>query len=317
MNNKFYTNDNLFILTGLDSESVDLIYLDPPFNSKRTYSAPVGSNAAGASFKDMWTWDDVNEGYLEGLIDNYPFLVQFIESVKVIHSKAMMAYLTFMTQRIIEMHRVLKPTGSLYLHCDPTASHYLKVVLDRVFGKGNFGNEVIWHYPNRLSQKGFPFPKMHDVILLYTKSGDFVKKELLDDSWTPSKTQIKRIEKGWEYYKGKLIVYDEAKAKADGHDLDKTPYMAGKTRGKRINDVFVVNMISPTSKERTGYPTQKPLKLLERIIRASSNEGDVVLDPFCGSGTTLVAAEGLGRKYVGIDINEVSLKISEKRLKKY
>jgi len=140
--NTLYTNDNLFILNGLNSNLVDLIYLDPPFNSKRFYSAPVGSKAAGASFKDMWTWEDVNEEYLNTLAKNYPALTAYIASIGAIHSDAMKAYLTYMAQRIIEMHRVLKNTGSLYLHCDPTASHYLKVVLDEIFGKNNFRNEI-------------------------------------------------------------------------------------------------------------------------------------------------------------------------------
>jgi site-specific DNA-methyltransferase (adenine-specific) len=136
--NTLYTNDNLFILNGLNSNLVDLIYLDPPFNSKRFYSAPIGSKAAGTSFKDMWTWQDVNEAYLEILADKYPQLTKYISSIGGIHSKPMMSYLTYMAQRIIEMHRVLKDTGSLYLHCDPTASHYLKIVLDEIFGKNNF-----------------------------------------------------------------------------------------------------------------------------------------------------------------------------------
>ena len=133
--NTLFTNDNLFILNGLNSNLVDLIYLDPPFNSKRTYSAPIGSKAAGASFKDMWTWNDVDEFHLDKLIEKYPALVEFIKSIQVSHGKAMMAYITYMAQRIIELHRVLKDTGSFYLHCDPTASHYLKIMLDIVFGK--------------------------------------------------------------------------------------------------------------------------------------------------------------------------------------
>jgi site-specific DNA-methyltransferase (adenine-specific) len=144
--NTLYTNDNLYVLSGMNSESVDLIYLDPPFNTKRMYSAPVGSKAAGASFKDMWTWQDVDEGYLDSLADNFPALAKYIASVGAIHSKPMMAYLTYMSQRIIEMHRVLKETGSLYLHCDSTASHYLKSLLDSVFGKNNFRNEIVWCY---------------------------------------------------------------------------------------------------------------------------------------------------------------------------
>ena len=135
--NKLYTGDCLHIVHGLDSESIDLIYLDPPFNSKRIFSAPVGSLAAGNSFEDMWTWDDVDKEYLEQLIDDYPFMVNLIQTLDVIHSKSMKSYVTYMAQRIIELERVLKKTGSFYLHCDSTAAHYLKIVCDRVFGKNN------------------------------------------------------------------------------------------------------------------------------------------------------------------------------------
>jgi len=141
--NTLYTHDNLYVMNRLNSDLVDLIYLDPPFNSKRFYSAPVGSKAAGASFKDMWTWADVSVENLEKLSFDYPNLRDFIFSVGQIHSEAMAAYLTYMAQRIIQMHRILKSTGSLYLHCDPTASHYLKLVLDEVFGKDSFRNEVV------------------------------------------------------------------------------------------------------------------------------------------------------------------------------
>ena len=148
--NTLYTNDNLFILHGLNSGLIDLIYLDPPFNTKRFYSAPVGSRVAGSSFKDMWSWEDVNEVYLDELSDKYPGLVKFITSVGEVHSKDLSAYLTYMTQRILEMHRVLKETGSIYLHCDPTASHYLKILMDEIFGKNNFRNEIVWHYKTTL-----------------------------------------------------------------------------------------------------------------------------------------------------------------------
>ena len=144
--NTLYTNDNLYVLSGLNRETVDLIYFDPPFNSKRTYSAPVGSKAAGASFKDMWTWKDVDEYNLDTLAVKFPVLTRYIASTGELHGKPMMAYLTYMSQRIVEMYRVLKETGSLYLHCDQTASHYLKHLLDGVFGKNNFITEIIWSY---------------------------------------------------------------------------------------------------------------------------------------------------------------------------
>ena len=171
--NTLYTNDNLFVLCGMNSNLVDLIYLDPPFNSKRVYSAPIGSKAAGASFKDMWTWQDVNEEYLNTLAENYPALTKYIASIGKIHSRAMMAYLTYMAQRIIEMHRVLKNTGSLYLHCDPTASHYLKVLLDEVFGKNNFVSEIVWSYAWGVRTKN-RWNRKHDVLLMYAKSQKIV-----------------------------------------------------------------------------------------------------------------------------------------------
>ena len=332
MGNKLYTVDNLFVLNGMNSSSVDLIYLDPPFNSKRTYSAPIGSKCAGASFKDMWTWDDVNEGYLEGLIDNYPFLVQFIESVKIIHSKAMMAYLTFMTQRIIEMHRVLKPTGSLYLHCDPTASHYLKVVLDRIFGAGRFMNEVVWERTTGRSNAR-KYARVHDIVLYYSKSGKYT----WNGYWTPlTDTQVNRDyryedDKGkyrttridsptknsgyrysfhgqmgpWRYPEKRLLEIEKEGLIWWPQKEGAMPYRKlylDDNKGNAIRDV-ITGIYPQRGEQRTGYPTQKPLKLLERIIKASSNEGDVVLDPFCGSGTTLVAADVMKRRWIGIDLN--------------
>ena len=167
--NTLYTHDNLYVLCGLNSKSVDLVYLDPPFNSKRIYSAPVGSKSAGTSFKDMWTWEDVDEYYLDAFTDKFPALTKYIASVGHSHSKPMMAYLTYMAQRIVEMHRVLKETGSIYLHCDPTASHYLKILLDFIFGKNNFRNEIIWCY--KTSGKGkSSFARKHDTVFLYSKT---------------------------------------------------------------------------------------------------------------------------------------------------
>jgi site-specific DNA-methyltransferase (adenine-specific) len=175
--NTLYTNDNLFILNGLNSNLVDLIYLDPPFNTNRIYSAPIGSKAAGTSFSDMWKWQDVNEAYLEILADKYPQLARFIATIGGVHSKPMMAYLTYMAQRIIEMHRVLKDTGSLYLHCDQTAGHYLKILLDFIFGKNNFRNEITWKRNEvwkRYSDKRFDVGT--DIIFWYSKSDNYLYK---------------------------------------------------------------------------------------------------------------------------------------------
>jgi DNA modification methylase len=243
--NTLYTGDNLYILHGLNSNLVDLIYLDPPFNTKRLYAAPVGSKAAGASFKDMWTWKDVDEYYLSTLATHFPFLARYITDVDTIHSKAMMAYLTYMAQRIIEMYRVLKESGSLYLHCDPTASHYLKVLLDCIFNKNRFNNEIIWRYQTGgISKKRFA--KKHDIIFWYTKTKDYI--------FCPEAVRIARTEEVLRRIKSGI------KGATRAITLD-----------KYADDVFEIQALNAQAKERTGYPTQKPLALLHRIIKVSSN----------------------------------------------
>jgi site-specific DNA-methyltransferase (adenine-specific) len=293
--NTLYTNDNLFVLNGLNSNLVDLIYLDPPFNSKRIYSAPVGSRAAGTSFKDMWTWQDVNEEYLNTLAMKFPALTRYIASISVIHSKAMSAYLTYMAQRLIEMHRILKDTGSIYLHCDPTASHYLKVLLDEIFGKDNFRNEITWSY-QRWTSSSKAFQRTHDIILFYTKDkNNSVFNAPMEPYSQLSKHKAKRFSK----LENGVLVQN---------------YTEDIVREKTMRDVWEISILNSQSKERTGYPTQKPLALLHRIIKASSNEGDIVMDPFCGCATTCVAAQQLGRKWIGIDIEKQAVNLLIERL---
>ena len=279
-------------MNGMNSESVDLIYIDPPFNSKRTYSAPVGSKAAGAAFKDMWTWSDVDVACLERLYAEYPYLAGYIDCVGNIHSKAMASYVTYMAQRIIEMHRILKPTGSFYLHVDPTASHYLKVVCDRIFGKSNFQNEIVWHYTGGGRAHKY-FSRKHDVIFLYTKTLKWLFN--IDAVRVPYKKTSGYAKSGITSKSGKK-------------------YMPNPL-GTPVDDVWDIPIINPLSRERTGYPTQKPLELMYRIIKASSNEGDVVFDPFCGCATTLVAAEKSNREWIGIDIEKKSVELVQDRLK--
>jgi site-specific DNA-methyltransferase (adenine-specific) len=321
--NTLYTNDNLYVLSGVNSESVDLIYLDPPFNTKRMYSAPVGSKAAGASFKDMWTWEDVDEYYLDSLADSFPALAKYIASVGEIHSRPMMAYLAYMAQRIIEMHRILKDTGSIYLHSDPTASHYLKSLLDGIFGKNNFRNEITWYY-RRWSAASNRFQRMHDIILFYGKSKTNTFNRL---SIEPTEGQKIKHQRGYDrnsvLIKGKrqpqLIIYDQHKVdeaiktgKLNLKDFART--VVTKNEGTTMPDVWEIPILNSRADERTGYPTQKPLALLHRIIKASSNEDDVVMDPFCGCATTCVAAQQLGRKWIGIDLEKQSVKILIDRL---
>jgi site-specific DNA-methyltransferase (adenine-specific) len=285
----------------MNSNFVDLIYLDPPFNSKRLYSAPVGSKAAGASFKDMWTWKDVNEAYLETLADKYPAITKFIASVGVLHSKAMMAYLIYNAQRLIEMHRVLKDTGSLYLHCDPTASHYLKIILDEIFGKNNFRNEIVWSYQGTANPKSH-FKRKHDIILFYAKSANSFFSDI-GSSETISDFSKSKFTKTDEFGHYKEIKHKDGKIHKQ--------YLR---QMQRCRDVWEIPIINAMAKERTGYPTQKPLSILNRIIKASSTEGDIVLDPFCGCATTCVAAQQLGRKWIGIDIAENVVNILVERL---
>ena len=282
--NLLYTGDNLYIMNGMNSESVDLIYIDPPFNSKRFYNAPIGSKAAGAMFKDTWTWQDVDMAYLDKLYSDYPALASYIYSVQKIHSKSMASYLCFMAQRIMEMHRILKPTGSFYLHVDPTACHYLKIILDRLFGQGNFRNEIVWCYRGA----GYPkkdFGKRHDVIFRYTKTKSYLfNVDAIREEYAPAtkerfKHYIGNVRSGGDYGQQKL-----------------------NPKGRHPDDWWQIQPIAPSAKERTGYPTQKPLALLYRIVEASSNKGDIVFDPFCGCATTMVAAEHKGRKWIGIDI---------------
>ena len=304
----------------MNSESVDLIYLDPPFNSKRTYSAPIGSKAAGASFKDIWTWQDVDETCLENMVTEYPYLIRFIQSIGGIHGKAMKSYITYMTQRIIELHRVLKPTGSLYLHCDPTASHYLKIILDRVFSKENFRNEIIWHYNKWTNTAGF-FQRNHDVILFYSKNKAYTFNKQYGN---PTIRQVQLRKTGYNTGSsgggGKIVrIYDKDNPKVidklkSGAWEGRRIYYVDAPTGSPVQDVWDMSVINGQAKERTGYPTQKPLALLERIIKASSNEGDIVLDPFCGCATTCVSAQQLGRKWIGIDIESQAAQVLLNRL---
>ncbi len=290
MQNTLYTGDNLYILNGMNSESVDLIYLDPPFNSKRTYSAPIGSKAMGAEFKDIWTWSDVDAECLNAL-DNHPALVEYIYSIGRVHGKAMMSYITYMTQRIIELHRILKQTGGLYLHIDPTASHYLKIVLDEVFGKNGFRNEIIWHYYNGTSNVRSAYVRKHDVILFYAKDASrlMFDEDAAREPYAEDSNFVKNPDSYQDKYKPNPL-------------------------GKRMHDVWRIPTINNMAKERTGYPTQKPLALLKRIIKASSKEGDVVFDPFCGCATTCVAAQQLQRKWIGIDIEAQAAELLVQRL---
>ncbi|MDE0340789.1 MAG: DNA methyltransferase [Nitrospinae bacterium] len=298
-NRTLFHGDNLKFLRAMNSESVDLIATDPPFNKGRDFHATPDSLAAGAKFQDRWSWErDVHEEWVDQITDDYPRLMEAIESARYAHSDGMGAFMCFMAVRLLEMRRVLRPTGSIYLHCDPTASHYLKAVMDAVFGWKQFRNEIVWSY-RRWPSKSRKFQTMHESLLFFVKGGG---ENTFNVQHEPaSESYLKR-------FKGKTQILDpERKTR-------KLPVDAP-TKGMPLRAVWDISFIAPASKERTGYPTQKPLALYERIIRASSNEGDIVLDPFAGCATTLVAAEKLGRQWVGMDIWERAHEVVVERLK--
>ena len=293
-----WTGDNLDILRGMNSETVDLIYLDPPFNSNKNYAAPVGSKAAGAAFKDAWTLSDLDVAWMGLIADQHPAVANLLDTTGRTHGRGMQSYLTMMAVRLLEMRRVLKETGSIYLHCDPTAGHYLKLLMDSIWGQRNFKNEIVWHY-RRWTGRSKKFQRLHDLLFFYAKSSEYAFNQLYTDYTEGSK---ERKQQG---------VLHRFKA-------GETPHLVSEgevdKRGVPENDVWRIPFVAPSSKERVGYPTQKPLKLLERIISASSNPGDVVLDPFAGCATACVAAEKLGRRWVGIDLSPVAYRLVQERL---
>ena len=298
-NRTLFHGDNLRFLQAMNSESVDLIATDPPFNKGRDFHATPDSLAKGAKFQDRWSWErDVHEEWTDQIRDDHPRLMEAIESARYAHSDGMGAYMCFMAVRLLAMRRVLKPTGSIYLHCDPMASHYLKACMDAVFGWKQFRNEIVWCYRGG----GVPrteFARKHDLIFRYSK-GKHVTFNV-DDVRIP---------------------YSESVAESLPSRYDKS-YRSNKVYsgyrpnelGKHPEDWWPIQPLMPSDRtERTGYPTQKPLALLDRIIRASSNEGDIVFDPFAGCATTLVAAESLRRQWVGIDLWEGAHRLVVERL---
>lgn len=360
MKNAFYFGDNLHILREyIPDNSVDLIYLDPPFNSNASYNLLFKSpdksrwaDAQIATFDDTWTWGDTAQEIFEDVLAMPGRASDVLQSLRLIlGTNNMLAYLTMMTARLIELHRVLKSTGSLYLHCDPTASHYLKIILDGIFGPSNFRNEIIWHRTNAHNVKSSVYPKVHDTLLFYTKTSDYtwhkafkeysaaqLKRYKPDETgrmctgqdltvmggspdrktaWRGTKpsgnrawgASLEQREEWWE--QGLILTKQDGTPRLDGRKvyLDEKP-------GKQCDSIWNdIQRIGNTAAERLGYPTQKPIALLNRILEASSDPGDVVLDPFCGCGTTLHAAESTGRTWIGIDVAVQSMHVVQDRLK--
>ena len=331
-------------MRGMNSESVDLIYLDPPFNSNSNYAAPIGSEAAGAEFKDTWTLSDIDIAWLDLIETRHAALNRVIQSAM---TKSDKSYLVYMAVRLLELHRILKTTGSIYLHCDPTMSHYLKLVMDAIFGKDNFRNEIIWKRTTAHSDSK-TLGAVHDVILHYTQTDTFTRNKLympysedyikqrykhLDEDgrrWMDGDLTAKGLAGGgYDYeYKGVRSLWRVPIERMSQLDQNNSLHFTrrGGIRVKRYLDqakgvplqsVWTdIVPINSQAKERTGYPTQKPLKLLDRIIKASSNPDNIVFDPFCGCATTLVAADRLERQWIGIDISSKAADLVIDRIKK-
>ena len=296
--NRLYFGDCLDVIReNLPSESVDLIYLDPPFNSKRLYNAFIGG-AQWVAFDDTWRWheaiDDFDDVAKQSAYGN------LMEGLRMMLGEGpQLAYLSYMANRLLECRRVLKPTGSIYFHCDPTMSHYLKVLMDGLFGSDSFKNEIIWHY-RKWSTGKYTFQRNHDIIFFYSRSAD--SERTFNQQYMPRATSTLKRFGNAQIVSG----YDE-----NGRRLP-SEVSSDESKGVRQDDVWDINRVAPILQL---YPTQKPLPLLERIIEASSNEGDLVLDPFCGCGTTIHAAQNLGRQWIGIDVCVNACKVIEQRLK--
>ena len=360
MPNTLYYGDNLDILRQyVPDESVDLIYLDPPFNSNASYNvlfkeqSGEGSPAQIKAFTDTWEWTQESERVFEQEIIMNPTTPPNVKDMitafrEFIGRNAMMAYLVMMTPRLVELRRVLKSTGSIYLHCDPNASHYLKLLLDAVFGSANFRSEIVWRRANAKGQAFKGYPHNHDTLLYYSRSDEFKWNRPFrphDPTYVKQFYRFTDPETGRRYrlgdltnpnpnrpnltyeWNGHMRVWRWTKERMqEAHESGLIHYsstgLASQKRyldemqGNPVDTIWEdVRPIQAQAKERLGYPTQKPQALLERIIEASSNEGDVVLDPFCGCGTAVAAAEKLKRRWIGVDVTHLAVALMKNRLK--
>jgi site-specific DNA-methyltransferase (adenine-specific) len=343
--NKLFFGDNLYFLRNKDyfpSEFVDLIYLDPPFNSNQDYNVlfkdeeGMPSTAQIKAFEDTWKWDEISARAFHEINTEVEYsskstvaVVNMLEGF--LGHSPMYAYLIQMTVRLIELYRILKSSGALFLHCDPTASHYLKIILDSIFGPNCFRNEIVWHY-RRWTAKSNRFQRMHDIILFYSKHPDFRINETFIQ---PTEGQLIKHKRGWDrntvliegVRKPQLIVYDpdkvkEAITKGRLNLKEFARVIEAETRLTTAPDVWDIDFLNSQSRERMGYPTQKPLELLYRIVKSASNPGDLVFDPFCGCGTTIDAVETINkenpdariRNWIGIDVTHLAIDLIKYRL---
>ena len=332
-NRTLFINDNLNVLRGMNSESVDLIYIDPPFNSNKHYKAPVGSKAAGAEFNDAWHLDDVEQEWVDSIASQNKALYRLLETVGTMGTERTAngnkGYLQYMSVRLLEMHRILKETGSMYLHCDDAMSHYLKLVMDCIFDKDNFRNEVIWYYGERQMLGVKQYNRKNDIILFYTKSDKYtfrLPREEHKEKYINAffkKGYCKDCDREFKWNNkaecvecsGTMVRFRD-RGKGNTYP-DGRQYLDEEGRGADTVWQTFKPMHSASMKHKsTGYPTEKPVALLERIIQASSNEGDVVLDAFCGCATTLVASEKHNRQWIGIDIAPKAIELVNDRMTK-
>jgi site-specific DNA-methyltransferase (adenine-specific) len=341
--NRLFYGDNLGFLRRMNAESVDLIYLDPPFNSKRNYNVLYKDEAGKFSesqitaFDDTWHWDTkAIEAYHDLTTQSSPQVSSVIGALHdFIRENQMMAYLVMMAVRLEHLQRVLKPTGSIYLHCDSVASHYLKLVMDAIFGVKNFRNEIIWYYGGRGAKAiGGQFPRNHDVILLYSKHpGKIIyNRQYIERLFTPNEAKKRnyRQDENGQWFKTSPrgdytdVSISDLRSQGRIHDTKsggiRIKYPLDLEDGMIRDDAMVGDVWTDIpdamhiGHEFLGYPTQKPLKLLERIILTGSNPGQVVLDPFCGCGTAIAAAQKRGRKWIGIDVTHLSISLLRHRL---
>ena len=353
--NTLYYGDNLYILREhIPSESVDLVYLDPPFNSNRSYNVlfkdESGQNADAqiTAFDDTWHWGPAAEQTFHELASQATIRVsKMIDSLRqFIGENQMMAYLVMMAARLVELHRVLKSTGSIYLHCDPTASHYLKIILDVIFGAENFRSEIIWKRQSAHSD-AVGYGSVHDTILYYSKTSNFIwndiyqpyEQEYIDTYYRYADSDGRRWMSdnlsaaglsggGYEYeWKGVKRLWrcpidtmkrldDEGRIFYTKNGVPRRKRYLDESKGIPVQDLWTdLESLRSWMKERLGFPTQKPFGLLERIILASSNPGDIVLDPFSGCGTSIAVAQKLNRKWIGIDITHLAINMHKYRLK--
>ena len=281
-----WTGDCLDVMRGMNSDCVDLIYLDPPFNN--VIVDVFGPNDDTIGFKENWSILDTEFEDHGNLSEREPAAYHAITAARFTHSEGMMAYLIYMGLRLMEMRRVLTPRGTIYFHCDSAASHYVKMLMDGIFGKAQFRNEIIWCYRGFYRAKS-DFPRKHDTILRYVSGKE----------WTFNANDVKEPYKRMDS-KNTNGIYPKNYALED--------------KGK-LPESWWADILPVGHTERIGYPSQKPLKLLDRIIKASSNEGDLVFDPFCGCATTLVAADRIGRLWVGCDLSPLAVKLVNQRIK--